>query len=86
MNGKQLVPIIITDIEDAPITFNLLCNLPRCARFIRYGYLLNEKTQKVIDMRDIMSDDKLRKQCEEDYQYLFTLKYKPDEISQEFIE
>lgn len=45
-------------------------------RLIRYGYLFNDKSKKIIKLRDILQDEKLKKECEVDYKHLYTLKYK----------
>lgn len=44
------LPVILTDVKDAPALFNLLCNTSKCARLIRYGKLYNSKTKEIIDI------------------------------------
>lgn len=81
-NKDKTIPIIMTDIRDASSYFSLLSENQHCIRLMRYGWLYNEKSKEKIDLNQVLQNEELRVKCEKDYQHLYTLKFKLNDLTQ----
>ena len=48
-------------------------------RFLRYGYLFNERTQSLIRMSDALSSPDLQAELNREEEYIYSLKYRPSD-------